>query len=59
MIVVPVTFFLIFMLLFATFHSARLAALDFTGVPFAVTGGTASNVWCNLPKLKTVKRRPI
>jgi cobalt-zinc-cadmium resistance protein CzcA len=39
MIVVPVTFLLIFMLLFATFHSARLAALVFTGVPFAVTGG--------------------
>lgn len=39
MVVVPVTFLLIFMLLFATFHSARLAALVFTGVPFAVTGG--------------------
>jgi cobalt-zinc-cadmium resistance protein CzcA len=39
LIVVPVTFLLIFMLLFATFHSARLAALVFTGVPFAVTGG--------------------
>jgi cobalt-zinc-cadmium resistance protein CzcA len=39
LIVVPVTFLLIFMLRFATFHSARLAALVFTGVPFAVTGG--------------------
>ena len=29
---------LVFMLLFAAFHSARLAALVFTGVPFAVTG---------------------
>ena len=35
----PATFLLIFMLLFATFHSGRLAALVFTGVPFAVTGG--------------------
>ena len=39
LVVVPATFLLIFMLLFATFHSARLAALVFTGVPFAVTGG--------------------
>jgi cobalt-zinc-cadmium resistance protein CzcA len=38
-IVVPVTFLLIFMLLFATFHSLRLATLVFTGVPFALTGG--------------------
>jgi cobalt-zinc-cadmium resistance protein CzcA len=39
LIVVPVTFLLIFILLFTAFHSARLAALVFTGVPFAVTGG--------------------
>jgi cobalt-zinc-cadmium resistance protein CzcA len=31
--------FLIFMLLFASFHSVRLAALVFTGVPLALTGG--------------------
>ena len=31
LIVVPVTFMFIFMLLFATFHSARLATLVFTG----------------------------
>jgi len=37
--VVPVTFLLIFMLLFAALRSARLAMLVFTGVPFAVTGG--------------------
>ena len=39
LVVVPVTFLFIFMLLFATFHSARLAALVFTGIPFAITGG--------------------
>lgn len=38
-VVVPFTFFLIFVLLFATFGSLRQAALVFTGVPFAVTGG--------------------
>lgn len=39
MIVVPITFVLIFLLLFATFGSASQAALVFTGIPFAVTGG--------------------
>ncbi len=39
MIVVPVTFFLIFLLLFTTFNSLRQAALVFTGIPFAITGG--------------------
>lgn len=39
MVVVPVTFLLIFLLLFVTFHSAGQAALVFTGIPFAVTGG--------------------
>jgi cobalt-zinc-cadmium resistance protein CzcA len=39
MIVVPVTFFLIFVLLFATFGSLKQAALVFTGIPFAITGG--------------------
>ena len=49
MIVVPVTFVLIFMLLFATFHSARLAALVFTGVPFAVTGGILALLLRGMP----------
>jgi cobalt-zinc-cadmium resistance protein CzcA len=39
MVVVPLALFLIFMLLFASFHSLRLAALVFTGVPLALTGG--------------------
>lgn len=39
MIVVPVTFGLIFLLLFTTFGSMRQALLVFTGIPFAITGG--------------------
>jgi len=38
-LVLPVTLGLIFLLLFTTFGSARQAALVFTGIPFAVTGG--------------------
>lgn len=39
MIVVPITFAIIFLLLFTTFNSLRQAALVFTGIPFAITGG--------------------
>ncbi len=39
MVVVPLTFLLIFTLLFVTFDSVKQAALVFTGIPFAVTGG--------------------
>ena len=39
MIVVPITFAVIFLLLFTTFGSLRQAGLVFTGIPFAVTGG--------------------
>ncbi len=39
MIVVPLTFGLIFLLLFTTFGSVKQAALVFTGIPFAITGG--------------------
>ena len=49
LVVVPVTFLLIFMLLFATFHSARLAALVFTGIPFAVTGGILALLLRGMP----------
>lgn len=38
-IVVPVCFFLIFLLLFTTFNSVRYALLVFTGVPLGLTGG--------------------
>ena len=39
MIVVPITFLLIFFLLFVAFRSPGQAALVFTGIPFAITGG--------------------
>jgi cobalt-zinc-cadmium resistance protein CzcA len=39
MIVVPITFAVIFLLLFTTFGSLKQALLVFTGIPFAVTGG--------------------
>ena len=39
MIVVPLTFAVIFTLLFTTFGSLKQAILVFTGIPFAVTGG--------------------
>jgi cobalt-zinc-cadmium resistance protein CzcA len=38
-VVVPATFLLIFMMLFAAFGSARDAVVVFTGVPLALTGG--------------------
>lgn len=39
LIVVPLALFLIFVLLFTTFGSARQALLVYTGIPFAVVGG--------------------
>lgn len=39
MIMVPITFLLIFFLLFVAFRSPGQAALVFTGIPFAITGG--------------------
>lgn len=42
MIVVPAALALIFLLLFMTFGSMKQAALIFTGVPLAVTGGVAA-----------------
>jgi cobalt-zinc-cadmium resistance protein CzcA len=39
MVVVPITFLLIFFLLLTTFHSFKQALIVFTGIPFAVTGG--------------------
>jgi cobalt-zinc-cadmium resistance protein CzcA len=39
MLVVPVTFLIVFLLLFTTFNSLKQAAVVFTGIPFAVTGG--------------------
>jgi len=41
-IVVPISLFLIFVLLFTTFGSAKQALLVFSGVPFAAVGGVVS-----------------
>jgi cobalt-zinc-cadmium resistance protein CzcA len=41
-LVVPLCFFLIFLLLFSAFNSVKYAALVFTGVPLALTGGIVS-----------------
>jgi cobalt-zinc-cadmium resistance protein CzcA len=38
-LVVPLCFFLIFLLLFSAFNAVRFALLVFTGVPLALTGG--------------------
>jgi cobalt-zinc-cadmium resistance protein CzcA len=49
MVVVPFTFLLIFLLLFVTFHSLIEAALVFTGIPFAVTGGVLALLARGMP----------
>jgi cobalt-zinc-cadmium resistance protein CzcA len=48
-IVVPLTLLIIFGLLFMAFNSARDAALVFTGVPLALTGGVAALALRDLP----------
>jgi cobalt-zinc-cadmium resistance protein CzcA len=49
MIVVPVAMLLIFILLFSTFHSMRLALLIYTAVPMAATGGVFALAMRGLP----------
>jgi heavy metal efflux system protein len=49
MIVVPITFVLIFLLLFITFHSLGQATLVFTGIPFAITGGILALILRGMP----------
>ena len=49
MIVTPVVLLLIFLLLHTTFHSARLAALIFTAVPIAASGGIFALALRGLP----------
>ena len=39
MVVVPLTFLAVFVMLFMTLGSLKQAALVFTGIPFAITGG--------------------
>ncbi len=49
MIVVPVAMLLIFLLLYSTFHSMRLAALIYLAVPMAATGGVFALALRGLP----------
>ena len=49
MIVVPIALALIFVLLFSTFGSIKQAALIYTGVPLAVTGGAFALALRGLP----------
>lgn len=49
MIVVPITFAVIFLLLFTTFGSLKQAALVFTGIPFAITGGILALFFRGMP----------
>jgi cobalt-zinc-cadmium resistance protein CzcA len=49
MVVVPVAMLLIFLLLYSTFHSMRLAALIYTAVPMAATGGVFALAWRGMP----------
>ena len=48
-VLVPVTLLLIFALLFTAFGSAKDAALIFTGVPLALTGGVAALLLRGMP----------
>ncbi len=48
-VVVPITFAVIFFLLFIAFDSLKYAALVFTGVPFAVTGGILALYFRGMP----------
>lgn len=48
-VAVPATFLLIFLLLFTTFNSLKQAALVFTGIPFAITGGVLSLLFRGMP----------
>ena len=48
-VVVPVTLLIIFGLLFMAFNSARDAAIVFTGVPLALTGGVAALALRGMP----------
>lgn len=41
-LVIPLCFFLIFILLFSAFNSVKYAVMVFTGVPLALTGGVAA-----------------
>ena len=49
LIVVPIALFLIFILLFTTFRSAKQAVLIYTGIPFAIVGGVIALALRGMP----------
>lgn len=49
MVVVPLTFLAVFVMLFMTLGSLRQAALVFTGIPFAITGGILALLLRQMP----------
>jgi cobalt-zinc-cadmium resistance protein CzcA len=49
LLVVPVALFLIFILLFTTFNSAKQALLIYTGIPFAIVGGVLALALRGMP----------
>jgi cobalt-zinc-cadmium resistance protein CzcA len=49
LIVVPIALFLIFILLFTTFNSAKQALLIYTGIPFAIVGGVLALALRGMP----------
>jgi cobalt-zinc-cadmium resistance protein CzcA len=49
MVVVPLSLFLIFILLFISFGSVRNALLIYTGIPFAIVGGVFSLLLRGMP----------
>jgi len=49
LVVVPLALFLIFVLLFTTFGSARQAVLVYTGIPFAIIGGVVALLLRGMP----------
>lgn len=49
LIVVPIALFLIFVLLYSTFNSAKQALLIYTGIPFAIVGGVIALALRGMP----------
>ena len=48
-VIVPISVFVIFVLLFNAFHSVRHATLILLNVPFALVGGIAGLAWAGMP----------
>ena len=49
LVVVPIALFLIFVMLFSTFNSAKQALLIYTGIPFAIVGGVIALALRGMP----------